>query len=149
VRHELQAQVQLRDAAVPFPGAGGDRIALRVDADQGACPLAVVEGVSEDREWVPFHSHPWDEVTYVVEGTMEFRVGDDRASGGAGTVVSLPRGVPHSLRVPEGTARYLLITIGAPSVAFLREVGEAYADGPTLARLVEIAGRHGVRPAPD
>ena len=28
-------------------------------------------------------------------------------------------------------------------------VGEAYADGPTLERLIEIAGRHGVRPVVD
>jgi hypothetical protein len=29
------------------------------------------------------------------------------------------------------------------------EVGEAYAAGPTLERLVAIAGRHGVKPAFD
>ena len=39
-----------------------------------------------------------------------------------------------------------MLTFGAPSVGFLRE---AYAAGPTLERLVEIAGRHGVRPAFD
>jgi hypothetical protein len=69
--------------------------------------------------------------------------------GGPGTLVSLPRRVPHTLRVPSGTARYLLLTVGAPSLGFLREVGEAYATGPTLERLVEIAGRHGVEPAFD
>jgi hypothetical protein len=54
---------------------------------------------------------------------------------------------PPTLRVPSGTARVLLLSVGAPSVGFLREVGEAYAAGPTLERLV--AGRHGVRPAFD
>jgi hypothetical protein len=57
--------------------------------------------------------------------------------------------VPHGLRVPGGTARFLTLTVGAPSVGFLREVGQAYAAGPTLERLVEIAGRHGVKPAFD
>jgi hypothetical protein len=42
-----------------------------------------------------------------------------------------------------------MLTVGAPSADFLREVGEAYAAGPTLERLVEIAGRHGVKPAFD
>jgi hypothetical protein len=28
-----------------------------------------------------------------------------------------------------------------------REVGEVYATGPTFKRLVEVAGRHGVKPA--
>jgi hypothetical protein len=109
----------------------------------------VVEGVSQDHEWLPRHAHPWDELTYVLEGEMEFRVGDREGRGGPGTVVTLPRRVPHTLRVPEGTARYLMVTLGAPSVGFLREAGEAYADGPTLERLVEIARRHGVEPAFD
>jgi hypothetical protein len=39
-----------------------------------------------------------------------------------------------------------MITLGAPSVGFLKEVGEAYATGPTLERLLEIARRHGVEP---
>jgi hypothetical protein len=80
---------------------------------------------------------------------MEFSVGDQSAVGGPGTLVSLPRGVPHTLRVPEGQARYLMITFGAPSLEFLQEVGRAYAEGPTRERLLAIAQRHGVTPAPD
>ena len=129
-----------------MPGAGGDRLTVRVDGEHGECPVALVEGVSEDRDWAPLHSHPWDELTYVVEGTMEFQVGDEHATGTAGTVVSLPRDVPHSLRVPEGTARYVMLTLGAPSIGFLRDVGEAYDEGPTLERLYAIAARYGVKP---
>jgi hypothetical protein len=80
---------------------------------------------------------------------MEFTVGTHTHGGGPGTLISLPRGVPHTLRVPAGTARFLLLTVGAPSLEFLREVGEVYAGGPTLERLVEVAGRHGVKPAFD
>jgi hypothetical protein len=40
-----------------------------------------------------------------------------------------------------------MLTVGAPAAGFLREVGEVYADGPTLERLIEVAGRHGVKPA--
>jgi Cupin domain len=95
------------------------------------------------------HSHPWDELTYVLEGEMEFTV-DGETRGGPGTLVTLPRGVPpHSLRVPGGTARFLMLTVGALSLGFLREVGQADAAGPTLERLVEITGRHGVKPAVD
>jgi hypothetical protein len=39
-----------------------------------------------------------------------------------------------------------MITVGAPSSGFLREIGEVYAAGPTPDRLIEIALRHGVRP---
>jgi hypothetical protein len=39
-----------------------------------------------------------------------------------------------------------MVTLGARSVAFLREVGQAYAGGPTLEQLVAVAARHGVKP---
>jgi hypothetical protein len=41
----------------------------------------------------------------------------------------------------------MMLTVGAPSAEFLREVGQVYATGPTLQRLVEVARRHGVKPA--
>jgi hypothetical protein len=131
-----------------FDGAGGDRLLVRL-ATAGPCPIALIEDSSTDREWVPLHSHPWDELTYVLEGEMEFTVGAETRAGGPGTLVSLPRGVPHTLRVPSGTARFMMLTMGAPSVEFLRQVGQVYATGPTLERLVEVASRHGVKPAFD
>jgi mannose-6-phosphate isomerase-like protein (cupin superfamily) len=146
--HGLVPGIHAAGSGDGFAGAGGDRMLVRVATD-GPCPITLVEDSSSDREWVPLHSHPWDELTYVLEGEMEFTAGDETRVGGPGTLVSLPRGVPHTLRVPSGTARFLLLTVGAPSVGFLREVGEAYAAGPTLERLVEIAGRHGVTPAFD
>ena len=42
-----------------------------------------------------------------------------------------------------------MVTIGAPSATFLREIGEVYAAGPTLERLIEVAGRHGLALAPE
>jgi hypothetical protein len=43
----------------------------------------------------------------------------------------------------------MMLTVGAPSVEFLREVGQVYATGPTQERLLEVASRHGVTPAFD
>jgi mannose-6-phosphate isomerase-like protein (cupin superfamily) len=146
MEHGLVAAIHPAGSGEAIGGAGGDRLLVRLATD-GPCPVALVEDSSSDREWVPLHSHPWDELTYVLEGEMEFTVGAETRAGGPGTLISLPRGVAHTLRVPEGTARFLMLTIGAPSVGFLREVGEVYATGPTLERLVEVAGRHGVRPA--
>ena len=144
--HGLRPAIFPPDSGTPFAGAGGDSITLRLET-AGPDPITWVEDETEDREWAPRHAHPWDELTYVLEGEIEFRVGDEQGAGGPGTLVTLPRGVPHTLRVPEGRARFAMITIGAPSAAFLREIGEAYAEGPTLERLVGIARRHGVEPA--
>lgn len=38
----------------------------------------------------------------------------------------------------------MMITFGASSLPFLQEIGQAYAAGPSVESLVEIATRHGV-----
>ena len=112
----------------------------------GSDPVTVIEDTSSDTEPAPLHSHPWDELVYVLEGEMSLTCGDATLVGGPGTLATLPRGVPHTLHVTKPPARFLMITLGAPSAGFVKEVGEAYAAGPTLERLIEIAGRHGVVP---
>ena len=81
--------------------------------------IQVADYRSEDRDGPPAHSHPWDEAQIVVEGEAEFRIGDgDRIRGGSGSVQLLPKGVPHAIRVPEGSARIIQVSIGAPYDAF-------------------------------
>ena len=58
MEHAFLTQIQAHADAQAFPGACGDRLTLRVDGEGGPYPVAVVEGVSEDRDWAPFHSHP-------------------------------------------------------------------------------------------
>ena len=146
--HGMTPGISTRADAERFAGAGGDDISIRL-VTEGDDPVTVVEATSVDRDWALRHSHPWDELFYVLEGTIELRVGDQHTMGGPGTLVSLPRGVPHSLRVPAGEARYLMITLGAPSLTFLKEIGQVYAEGPSRERLLEIARRHGIEPVLD
>jgi quercetin dioxygenase-like cupin family protein len=121
----------------------GDDVLLRV-VDAG--DVEVVEYVSSDRDGPPPHSHPWDEIEFVIEGDVEFLVGDRWSRGGPGTVQMLPRGVAHAVRIPTGTARILMITLGPPYAGFAREVAALGVTGyPDPATLLEIAGRHGLR----
>lgn len=123
-----------------------DEIRLRV-TDGGN--VQVVEYLSTDRDGPPAHYHPWDELEYVIAGEVEFNVGGEWIRGGPGTVQMLP-GSPHSVRVPHGEARLLMVTIGAPFAGFSRDLGALYARGaPELSALVEVAHRHGVRLAGD
>jgi hypothetical protein len=85
-------------------------------------------------------------VEYVIEGEAEFYLNGEWVKGGPGTVQMLPAGIAHSVRVPEGTARILMITIGAPFAGFSRELAALYATGQaTLPNIVAVANRHGVR----
>ena len=59
----------------------------------------------------PVHiHHADDEIWYVLEGVMAFRIGDREVEASAGTAVLAPRGIPHTFRNAQSTpARYRLI----------------------------------------
>jgi quercetin dioxygenase-like cupin family protein len=47
---------------------------------------------------VPRHAHPSEQATYVIEGLLRVRIGDDGAEAidvGAGEVVVIPANVAH------------------------------------------------------
>jgi mannose-6-phosphate isomerase-like protein (cupin superfamily) len=120
-----------------------DEIWLRA---AGHGDIQVADYVSDDRDGPPAHSHPWDEVQIVVEGVAEFRIGDgDWTRGGSGTVQLLPQGVPHTIRVPEGRARIIQVSIGAPYDGFARDMARLFAAGAPLAEIAAVAATHGVR----
>jgi quercetin dioxygenase-like cupin family protein len=120
-----------------------DEIRLRA---VGHGDVQVADYVSEDRDGPPAHSHPWDEAQIVVDGEVEFSIGGGEwVRGGSGTVQLLPRGVSHSLRVPEGSARIIQVSIGPPYDGLARDMARLFSRGAPLEEVVEAAGRHGVR----
>ena len=101
--------------------------------------VQVTEYVSSDREGPPPHRHEWHEVEYVIEGEAEFWLDGLWHRASAGSVQVLPAGSAHSVRIPEGEARILMVTIGAPYDQFARDL--VGVEGPAV---VEVAARHGV-----
>jgi uncharacterized cupin superfamily protein len=59
----------------------------------------------------PLHTHRSDdEAWYVLEGTLDFRLGEDTVEAQPGGAVVAPRGTPHTYWNPSPEpARYLLI----------------------------------------
>jgi hypothetical protein len=85
-------------------------------------------------------------VEFVIEGEVEFYVNGTWTRGGPGTVQMLPAGASHSVRVPNGTARLLYVTIGALYDGMARELSTLYATGNAdRASIIEIAHRYGVQ----
>lgn len=57
------------------------------------------------------HSHPHEQVAWVLSGKVVFRLGDERRTMGPGEVVVIPSGVEHETYFPEDTE---MVDIFAP-----------------------------------
>ena len=49
------------------------------------------------------HTHPHEQVAWLLSGRMEFRLGDERRIMGPGEIVVIPSGVEHEAFFPEDT----------------------------------------------
>jgi quercetin dioxygenase-like cupin family protein len=61
---------------------------------------------------VPMHSHPHEQVTYVIEGRFEFTVGSDTTILEPGTAALIPSGASHGGKT---LTKCLVIDVFAPA----------------------------------
>lgn len=66
---------------------------------------------------LPAHSHPHEQITYVISGTLRFTLGDDTMELGPGDTCLSPSGVPH--KVTALTAAHVLDVFSPPRADFL------------------------------
>ncbi len=100
----------------------------------------------------PAHSHrDNEEIVYVLEGTLRYRVDDEVRDLMPGERMYTPRGSVHAFSNPhDGPARALIILtpdIGAQYFRAGAEVAGA-PGGPSPARMVEVMTRYGLVLAP-
>ena len=81
-------------------------------------------------------------VDYLLEGELTLWVGDDTRTLHPGEFVFAPRQVPHTIRVGDDGARWLVIA-GGRFEAFVRTVA-AIAGEPSPIELTRIAAKHGI-----
>lgn len=87
---------------------GFSRTGLRTDA-----ALTTVNWLEVGFRSSGQHSHPFDQLSYVLSGTMRFFVDDDVVDVVAPGAVYIPANVPHGGE-PVGTERVLNIDVFAP-----------------------------------
>jgi mannose-6-phosphate isomerase-like protein (cupin superfamily) len=162
---------------VPDAGAGEPRQGFVVRPDEGdaywwlgSLTLAKLRGAdtSQGMDIVdhrvpagyapPPHVHSdQDEVFYVISGQFDVRCGDQRWDAGAGTLVFLPRRVPHSFVVTgDAPGRTLLINAPAGFADVVAELGQATTElaipspdieVPGPERIAAVSEAHGIQPA--
>jgi quercetin dioxygenase-like cupin family protein len=72
----------------------------------------------------PAHFHTdEDESFFILEGQVEFQAGDDQFTAGAGELVVLPKGIPHSFNLVSDTAKALLLITPAGFETVFKEFG--------------------------
>ena len=86
-------ELQRHDMGTP----GQEAVQFRVDYNPGAA--------------IPRHSHPGEEITYILEGSLEFEIdGKPNATLKAGDVLFIPAGM-------KKTSPALSVAVGLPSIS--------------------------------
>jgi mannose-6-phosphate isomerase-like protein (cupin superfamily) len=149
-----RASATSRKAVTTAPGEGdaywfyGDLAIVR--SPEGALPIIIEHHVGAGGA-APLHIHvDVDDSFYLLSGTLALRSADDTFMAHAGDYVSLPQGVPHTLRVVGDEEAVMLQTHAAPSfLNFIRAVGvpatQPRPDMSTLdfAAMNDVAGETG------
>ncbi|GAA2575341.1 MULTISPECIES: cupin domain-containing protein [Streptomyces] len=101
----------------------------------------------------PQHRHArHDEGFYVVSGTVRFTVGEEDIDAGAGTLVMVPPGAPHTFANTTGEPAVMLSTFTPDLyVRYFHDLRDLYADGrtPTPEDGVRTMRRYATEPATD
>jgi quercetin dioxygenase-like cupin family protein len=141
----------VRAGSIVHPGEGRTLpgILFRVAAAEAAGAFSIVEHPYPPGVLIPPHVHDAaDQVTYVIEGEIGVRVGDDVFLAAAGAYVIKPRGIPHThWNATHYPARVMEITTPGAFETFFDELGALLAQPgpPDPAALGELGQRHATR----
>ncbi len=137
-------------AAVVPPGKGRTfptgRSQAHVKIEPGHSPgFAAFEATQEPGlPGPPQHVHrDYDEAWYIIEGRMEFALGDDTHLCPAGSVVIAPRGTAHTFHNPGPDPARMLAILTPQALQLIEELGQLAAAGPPPATAVgSLLARH-------
>lgn len=144
-RQSLEHSVWYNGSLMTFLASGEDT--------QGQ--FALLEIAGRKGNVPPPHIHRReDEVFYVLEGELTVSVGDRTIKATAGTMVFLPRNVPHSFTIDSEQSRMLVLlspagfegwfkelSVPAPAMTLPPAAEPAYAD---VQRMLETAPHYGL-----
>lgn len=124
-------------------------VLARSDETGGA--FALIEELVQAGLEPPPHIHTReDEAFYVLDGQVDFHVGDCTHHVTGGGFIFLPRGIAHSFKLRTPTARLLVFLTPGGFERFFLEMAQPLKEGPTppgpedFARLLTEAPRHGI-----
>lgn len=131
----------------------GDQVTYKAVAEETGGVYSLFEcRVHPGNRMPPHYQRYEDETFWVLEGELNFRLGDDRVLLGPGDYAFVPRGTVHGLANVGGVpGRFLLlVTPGGLHEKYLEEMGgargvrEAPASPAEVERVGMIAAKYGI-----
>jgi uncharacterized cupin superfamily protein len=126
---------------------GPNSLQVKAARETGHALAGVFESTMPPGGGFPFaHVHDeYEEIFYVLEGEIEYRLGAAWARATAGTTVCVPRGVVHAFRnTSQHPARHLVVHAPAVAIEMIEEIGRTERD-----KWAAVAARHHSRFADD
>ncbi len=124
----------------------GDQMTVKLTGNETDGKYALVEQYNDPGVGIPPHVHAnEDEVFKVIDGEVEFWLGDKTKVLKAGDMIYCPKGIPHTWKV-VGTKK-AKVDFGffpAGMENMFEELAQLPAGPPDLALIAEICGRYGV-----
>lgn len=122
-------------------GRGDGKLVWAADMRVERKGNGVFEFESPPRCEIALHVHRNDdELHYLMEGTAAYTVGEDTLEAGPGSLIFLPRQVPHALTFGESGGRWLWLT---------REENEGLFDEPIVVPVTEPNARQRAQQVPE
>src|SRR6516164_8633752 len=133
----------------------GQLMTFLATAEDTQGKFALIEAVARKGNVPPPHIHHREEETfYVMEGEMTFSVGGQTIKATPGTMVCLPRDVPHSFVIDSEQGRALILltpaglegwfkefSVPAPAMTLPRQAEVPYSE---IQRMIEVSPRYGL-----
>ena len=121
----------------------GERYIIRTTSEETNGAYSMLEIVADPRNGVPMHVHDNEEEHFIIlEGKALIANGDIRVEAGAGSSVTIGRGVPHAWCNPSEDARLRMLVVFTPGgleELFRRNAGTEPAD------MIALADKFGTR----
>ena len=99
-----------------------------IGTEHGVTSLFVSDLFMDHGSSIPLHTHPTEEIFFVVEGELVMKIGDETVVADAESVVRIPARTPHAIR-NDGSDTAHAFTAGAWNRATWFKDGTTYLEG--------------------
>lgn len=117
---------------------------IKIPAEATGGAFSVTQHTVPPQGGPPPHTHAETEVIYILDGTFDVVIGEERTTAGAGTILYVPPRTTHTTRnVGERAGRQISIYMPGGGEGFFREIGQAVSgpeEAPDLDRPASMAG---------